>query len=74
MGWDEGKAEQARAAFALPRREMDAAARGFQGEIGQGLSGKESSLRLLPAYVGLPTGEETGEFLTVDFGGTNVGW
>ena len=72
MGWDEGKAEQARAAFALPRREMDAAARGFQGEIGQGLSGKESSLRLLPAYVGLPTGEETGEFLTVDFGGTNV--
>lgn len=72
MGWDEEKAERARDAFALPRREMDAAARNFQGEIGQGLSGKESSLRLLPAYVALPTGEETGEFLTVDFGGTNV--
>ena len=72
MGWDEEKAERAIAAFALPRREMDAAARRFQGEIGQGLSGHESSLRLLPAYVSLPTGEETGEFLTVDFGGTNV--
>ncbi|MGP1471552.1 MAG: hexokinase [Schwartzia sp. (in: firmicutes)] len=72
MGWDEKKAEWAREAFALPRREMDAVARRFQGAIGQGLSGKESSLRLLPAYVGLPTGEETGDFLTVDFGGTNV--
>ena len=72
MGWDEEKAERAQAAFALPRREMDAAARSFQGEIGQGLAGKESSLKFLPAYVGLPTGEETGEFLTVDFGGTNV--
>lgn len=72
MGWDEERAERALGAFALPRREMDAVARRFQEEIGQGLSGGESSLKLLPAYVGLPTGEETGEFLTVDFGGTNV--
>lgn len=72
MAWDEGKAEEVLDAFVLLRRDMDAVARSFQGEIYQGLSGEKTSLRLLPTYVSLPTGEETGEYLAVDFGGTNV--
>ena len=32
----------------------------------------ESSLRMLKSYVGLPDGNETGEYLALDFGGTNV--
>ena len=31
-----------------------------------------SSLRMLKSYVGLPSGNETGEYLALDFGGTNV--
>lgn len=72
MGWDEAKADIAQEVFALPRREMDTAARSFQSEIRQGLEGGAVSLKLLPAYIALPQGEETGEYLALDFGGTNV--
>ncbi|MBP1763698.1 MAG: Hexokinase [Firmicutes bacterium] len=34
--------------------------------------GKESSLQMLPSFLDLPTGKETGCFLALDFGGTNV--
>ena len=27
---------------------------------------------MLPSYIGLPTGKETGEYLALDFGGTNL--
>lgn len=47
-------------------------ARKFTAELVAGLSGKESSLKMLPSYVTTPTGKETGEFLALDFGGTNV--
>lgn len=33
---------------------------------------KSSSMRMLKSYVGLPTGKEKGEYLALDFGGTNV--
>lgn len=47
-------------------------ARKFERELVAGLTGKESSLKMLPSYVATPTGKETGEFLALDFGGTNV--
>ena len=31
-----------------------------------------SSMRMLKSYVGLPSGKETGEYLALDFGGTNI--
>ncbi|MBR1647537.1 MAG: hexokinase [Selenomonadaceae bacterium] len=32
----------------------------------------QSSMRMLKSYVGLPSGKETGEYLALDFGGTNI--
>ena len=45
----------------------------FQQEMMQGLLRTgNSSLRMLKSYISLPTGKETGEYLALDFGGTNV--
>ncbi len=43
----------------------------FQDEMGLGLRGGVSSLKMLPAYVDSPTGREKGEFLALDLGGSN---
>ena len=43
----------------------------FQNEMGLGLRGGASSLKMLPAYVDNPTGREKGEFLALDLGGSN---
>ena len=59
MGWDEEKAERAQAAFALPRREMDAAARSFQGEIGQGKKARLNFCQLTSAF---PRGKRPANF------------
>lgn len=37
-----------------------------------GLAGKPSPLKMLPSYLNKPSGKETGTFLALDFGGTNV--
>ena len=50
-------------------REMIAA---FHEEMERGLSGRDSSLRMLPAFVDAPKGNETGEFLAIDLGGTHL--
>ena len=45
----------------------------FRYDLRKGLQNPdESSLRMLKSYVGLPTGKETGEYLALDFGGTNL--
>ncbi|ABO50335.1 hexokinase [Desulforamulus reducens MI-1] len=46
-------------------------ARNFRAEMVAGQSG-DSSLKMLHTFITPPTGQETGEFLAVDFGGTNV--
>ncbi|MFH1790495.1 MAG: hypothetical protein ABH885_00720 [Candidatus Omnitrophota bacterium] len=45
--------------------------RNFHAEMDKGLKGRKSSLRMLPTYVGLPSGREKGKFLALDLGGTN---
>ena len=47
-------------------------AENFYREILNGLAGKKSSLKMLPAYLSKPSGEETGIYPALDFGGTNV--
>lgn len=60
-------------AFTVNTEELQQVASAFRRDMAMGLSGEEmSSLRMLKSYVGLPSGEETGEFLALDFGGTNV--
>ena len=73
MRMDEEKLAAAIAAFRIDRDELAATAAAFRYDIERGLEGNtESTLPLLPAYIGLPTGEEKGEYLALDFGGTNV--
>lgn len=44
----------------------------FHEEMRLGLAGKPSSLKMLPAYIGRPSGRERGQFLALDLGGTNL--
>lgn len=44
----------------------------FKRQMEAGLKGSPSSLKMLPSYVGGPTGRERGSVIAVDFGGTNV--
>lgn len=44
----------------------------FQTAMHDGLAGKPSSLKMLPSFMGIPSGQEQGTVVAVDFGGTNV--
>ena len=57
--------------FDFSRVDMRRLAESFRSEMDRGLSGMASSLKMIPTYVGQPTGEETGEFIALDLGGTN---
>lgn len=43
----------------------------FHQEMRDGLAGEESSLGMLPSFIGRPKGTEKGQFLALDLGGTN---
>ncbi|ACV64639.1 Hexokinase [Desulfofarcimen acetoxidans DSM 771] len=58
--------------FAVPLSLLLEIAGKFHGEILNGLAGNKSSLKMLPSYLSKPSGEETGVFPALDFGGTNV--
>lgn len=58
--------------FAIDQASFDRIANDFASELAAGLSGGESSLAMMPAFVGRPTGRERGVYLSLDFGGTNV--
>ena len=59
--------------FTVDGSRLHEVAADFRYDLRKGLQDPaESSLRMLKSYVGLPTGEETGEYLALDFGGTNV--
>lgn len=44
----------------------------FHEEMRLGLAGAKSSLKMLPSFISRPTGTETGNFLALDLGGTNI--
>ena len=44
---------------------------GFRSEMDKGLSGRSSSLKMIPTYVQMPTGKEKGRYVALDLGGTN---
>ena len=59
--------------FTVDAEELREIAANFRQDLKLGLNDPaDSSLRMLKSYVGLPTGKETGEYLALDFGGTNV--
>ncbi|MCU0651324.1 MAG: hypothetical protein MUC39_00010 [Candidatus Omnitrophica bacterium] len=63
-----GKVEKS---FLLPLTEIKKIIKNFHGEMEKGLANKKSSLRMIPAYVAKPTGEERGKYIALDLGGTN---
>ena len=44
----------------------------FQSEMRNGLDGDRGSIAMNPSFVGRPSGAESGRFVTLDLGGTNV--
>ncbi|MFA5147057.1 MAG: PfkB family carbohydrate kinase [Candidatus Omnitrophota bacterium] len=52
--------------------DMERVQSGMMDQMDSGLAARPSSLKMLPAFVGVPTGRETGEYLGVDVGGTNL--
>lgn len=44
----------------------------FQQDLAAGLAGRPSSLSLLPSFLAPAAGSEEGEYLALDFGGTNA--
>ena len=59
--------------FTIDSDQLREIAANFRQDLRLGLNDPEdSSLRMLKSYVGMPTGKETGEYLALDFGGTNV--
>ncbi len=70
---DENNLDHMIDAFSLDAAELHNIAASFRYDIEAGLRGDTgSSLRMLKSYVGLPSGTERGEYLALDFGGTNV--
>ncbi|SEI89168.1 hexokinase [Propionispira arboris] len=59
--------------FTVNQEELQQISAAFRRDIEMGLVDEQtSSLRMLKSYVGLPAGDEQGEFLALDFGGTNI--
>jgi hexokinase len=64
--------------FNLSDEELHQLINAFHSEMDKGLvsvpssePSKRSSLKMIPSYVGKPTGQEKGEFYALDLGGTN---
>lgn len=73
MAFDKNQFDDIIREFTVDGGRLREIAADFRYDLQKGLENSaESSLRMLKSYVGLPTGAETGEYLALDFGGTNV--
>lgn len=73
MSLDKAKVQELIQEFSFSQQELEQTAANFQKDIEVGLVDiSKSTMRLLKSYVGLPTGQEKGDFMALDFGGTNV--
>ena len=58
--------------FSLPTAKVIEIAQEFKKTMVEGLEKSAGPLKMLPSFLGIPTGKETGAFVAVDFGGTNL--
>jgi len=58
--------------FEIDKDTMIRIAMQFKNSMEDGLKGEKSCLKMIPSYVGKPTGKEKGTFMTMDMGGTNL--
>ncbi|AEY67991.1 hexokinase [Clostridium sp. BNL1100] len=57
--------------FEVDRESMLRIATLFKETMEKSLKGEKTCLKMLPSYIGKPTGKEQGTFMTIDMGGTN---
>ena len=73
MAFNEEQFKEIMAEFTIGGERLHSIAASFRQDLQIGLRDvTQSSMRMLKSYVGLPSGKETGEYLALDFGGTNV--
>ncbi len=73
MGFDRERFDEIKNAFTLDDNALRKIADDFRADMRAGLAGEKSAtLRMLRSYADLPSGKESGSFLALDFGGTNV--
>lgn len=60
------------AELTLDKEQLNKIACALRHDMELALQGKESSMPMLCSYIGMPSGNEQGEFLALDFGGTNL--
>src|SRR5712691_523747 len=60
------------ASFEAGAPALDAIAKDFQAQIGQGLAGEGGSLKMLRTFTRQPSGRERGRVVVVDWGGTKA--
>ena len=73
MAFNEEQFKAIKEEFIIGGERLQEIAASFRQDLQLGLRDVElSSMRMLKSYVGLPSGKETGEYLALDFGGTNV--
>lgn len=58
--------------FTFSKEQLYDIAADFRADMRAGLAGTASSLKMLPAFLTLPTGLEQGRYIAIDFGGSNV--
>lgn len=58
--------------FQITRGMVQEIAAAFQMQMQAGLLKRPASLKMLPAFIGRPSGNERGSYLALDFGGTNI--
>ncbi len=73
MAFNEEQFKEIIAEFTIDTERLQGIAASFRQDLQLGLRDVSlSSMRMLKSYVGLPSGNEKGEYLALDFGGTNV--
>ena len=73
MAFNQDKFKDIIAEFTIGGERLHEIAASFRQDLQLGLRDvTQSSMRMLKSYVGLPSGKETGEYLALDFGGTNI--
>ena len=73
MAFNEEQFKEILSEFTIDKERLQTIAASFRQDLQIGLRDvSQSSMRMLKSYVGLPSGKETGEYLALDFGGTNI--
>ncbi len=73
MAFNEEQFKEIISEFTIGSERLHTIAASFRQDLQLGLRDvTQSSMRMLKSYVGLPSGKETGDYLALDFGGTNI--